>query len=313
MYYRQGFRISAIFAAALLAAPLTEGCSQNSRSNTTAIGSSRQMAGEPASQQIAHTEYAFFAAGHVYGAPGAEHTGLYPRFMNRVADLNGNPRLAFGVFTGDVVAESNPRHWRAAQLDIRRIRVPVFVAPGDHDRGAEFSRRFGRGYSSHKISDDLLIVLDAANWQVSTGQLDFVNEQLAKHSHVRHVFIFVHELLWWTPDNRFSDIRTNSRSTYPGSSNFWSELAPILRRLEQQVVIYAGDLGATRDVHHTAFDRFDNLILIGSGMGNGESDNYVLTEVLTDGRLQFYCVSLDDGARQPLSEARQSHRGSSMN
>ncbi|MGD2166630.1 MAG: hypothetical protein PVF63_00900 [Gammaproteobacteria bacterium] len=276
-------------------------------------GSSVDMSEPTTQRQHPHVEYAFFAAGHVYGAPGTGRPGLYPRFMDRIAELNGNPGLVFGVFTGDVVAESTPLYWRAAQLDMQRIRVPVLVAPGDHDRGHEFAMRFGRGYHSHEVADDLVIVLDTAQWRVPADQLDFVSRQLAEHSRARYIFIFVHELLWWTPDNRFADIRTNSRSTYPGHSNFWSELAPMLRRLEQRVVIYAGDLGATGDVSHTVFDRFDNLILIGSGMGNGKNDNYVLTEVLSDDSLRFFSVSLDNGARRLLSDTRLSRRGWSTN
>ncbi len=227
--------------------------------------------------------YAFFVAGHTYGSPiTPSHYGLHYPFADYIPNINNYPFIEFGVLTGDVVVHSTEAYWDSAIVDMNKLNMPVYVAAGNHDMGQEFIKKFERYYFSFKLHDDLFIVLTPGlnSWNIAGEQLDFLTETLdSNYQSVNNIFIFMHELIWWSPDNEYKNIIINFAPHYPGSTNWESVVKPLLLSYPNNFTVYAGDLGCTNSVTPFMYHHFDNITLIGSGMGGGVRDNIVVTEV----------------------------------
>ena len=229
--------------------------------------------------------YSFFSAGHAYGNPNSYHLGLHYPFVDYFPTLNNYPNMEMGFFTGDIVYHSNAEYWDAAELDMSTLNMPIHLAAGNHDVSEEFSNRFGDYYYSFVQHNDLFIVLTPSldHWNISGDQLAFlINTLDENYLAVNNIFILLHELIWWSPTNEYQEVQINYTPHYPGSSNFESEIKPLLLSYPNPITLYAGDLGATSVVSFVMYHHFDNITLIGSGMGNGANDNIIITQVYQD-------------------------------
>ena len=229
--------------------------------------------------------YSFFAAGHTYGSPNNQHYGLHYPFVDYIPTINNYPNIEIGFLTGDVVVHSTVAYWDSAQVDIDKLNMPVHIAAGNHDMGDEFINRFGNYYYRFVHSNDLFIVLTPGlnSWNISGSQLDFLTNTLdSNYTIVNNIFIFMHELIWWSPDNEYQNININYEPYYPGSTNYDSVIKPLLLSYPNNITIYAGDLGSSNNVSPFMYHSFDNITLIASGMGGGIRDNIIITEVFED-------------------------------
>lgn len=243
--------------------------------------------------------FSFFVAGHTYGNPTSYQLGLHPPFLNHVESLNSHPNLELGVLTGDVVPIPTAPYWEAARTDIDQFSVPIHIAAGNHDRGEIFDSLYQDHYAFFK-HQDLFIILSPTNWNIENEQKEFLLNALDNNAEIAtNIFIFCHELIWWSPDSIFGNVDINFRPHYPGSTNYWSEIHPILDSLDNEVCLFAGDLGASEDVSPFMYYKDDNVRLIASGMGGGQQDNVIVTEVDATGQLNFLLLGLNgEGLRE---------------
>ncbi|MGF7138914.1 metallophosphoesterase family protein [Roseimarinus sediminis] len=248
-------------------------------------------------------EYAFFTAGHVYGNPNDYQYGFHPPLDSAISYLNNYPQMALGIFTGDVVPQPTQAYWDSLTLDLNRIKVPRYITPGNHDRGPIFKNRFGNGYDSFYHHNELFILLNPDNWNIEGEQLRFLKQTLSENKDSSNlIFIFMHELIWWSPENRYSDVIINWAPHYPGSTNYYDDIEPLLKSLPNQVVLFAGDVGCAADRTPCMYDRSDNITLIASGMGSGDRDNLVITEVMEDGSCRFRLIHLNGNERNGMGQ-----------
>ena len=226
-------------------------------------------------------EYSFFVAGHAYGHPTTRRAnpdvlGLYPPFMNRV---RGND---FGVLTGDIVYQSNQREWDATNKDINSLGIPVYIAPGNHDKVGSYFDDMYLNYFAFEVEEDLFIVLDPNldEWSISGDQLSFLREVIGDY---RNTFVFFHQVLWSdrvkTPVNSLAG---------QGDHNFWSEVFPLFR---EGTYLFAGDTGV-QEHHMPMITEYQDVHLIASGMGGGVNDNYI--EVTVNNGVQLDTIWLQD-------------------
>ena len=132
--------------------------------------------------------------------------------------------------------------------------------------------------------------------------MDFLTETLdSNYQSVNNIFIFLHELIWWGPNNEYQDIGINYLPHYPGSSNFDTIVKPLLESYPNNITLYAGDLWANSNASAFMYDQFNNITLIGSGMGKGYEDNIVITEVYTDS-IYYNLIELNSGDPKSLGE-----------
>ena len=240
-------------------------------------------------------KYSFFVAGHTYGNPMSYQFGLHPPFVNTISFINNYPLISFGVFTGDVVPIPTQEYWDSAISDIDKLHMPIHIAAGNHDRGIIFENIFKNYYYSFKNENDLFIILSPVNWNIDGTQKDFLIETIDSNSSaVNNIFIFCHELIWWSPENIFRNVKINYLPHYPGSTNYWSEINPILDSLPNNVVLFAGDLGATASVSPYMYYKYGNITLIGSGMGGGEQDNIIIVEINKQDELKYRLLGINN-------------------
>ena len=229
--------------------------------------------------------YSFFTAGHTYGSPNNPHYGLHFPFVDYIPIINNYPNMNMGFLTGDVVVHSTPDYWDSAMIDINKFNMSIFIAAGNHDMGDEFLNRFQYYYYSFTYNDDLFIILTPGldSWNISGDQLEFLNNTLdSNYSDVNNIFIFMHELVWWSPINEYQNVIINYAPYYPGSTNFDGVIKPLLLSYPNRITIYAGDLGCTTAVSPYMYNTFDNVTLIASGMGGGVKDNIIITTIYED-------------------------------
>jgi len=247
---------------------------------------------------VERISYSFYVAGHTTGKPGVDNEGLHPPFRAQFDFINNESTIEFGIFTGDIVSESNERNWNEAEADIALLNKPVFFTAGNRDIGdrALFESRYGITYNSFIANNDLFIILDPNldNWNISGNQLAFLQNTLnANRANVDNVFIFFHQLLWWSPDNIYQRVIPNSLSGRGEEVNFWDEVEPLLNNINNDVFLFAGDVGAFPNGSEFMYDTFDNITLVASGMGGEERDNFVIIDVTEDGNVNFRLIAIN--------------------
>lgn len=229
--------------------------------------------------------YSFFTAGHTYGNPNNVQFGLHQSFVDYFPVLNSDPKIQLGFLTGDVVYNPTAQYWDSAQVDMDKFEMPYYIAAGNHDMGGEFTERFGDYYFSFRYDEDLFIVLNPGlnQWNIEGVQLEFLEQTLEAYaSQSRFIFIMLHQLIWWSPDNIFQDVIINWIPQYPGYTNFEDVVKPLLLSYPNQFYLYAGDVGSKPSVSPCMYYENQNLTLIASGMGSGNKDNIIISHIYED-------------------------------
>lgn len=238
---------------------------------------------QEASLPIKEINYSFLVAGHVYGTPDVDEIGFYPPFKDRFNDIQEIPDLHYAFYTGDVVRQaSNQTQWDATIADMELLGIDYHVAAGNHDRGNLFLDHFGQYYYSFYEGTDLFIILNTVQWNIEGEQKDFLVSTLNEAENASNIFLFCHELIWWSPDSIFQNIGINALFHYPGSSNYWNDISPILIALDKPVYLFSGDVGATWASSPFAYYNYSNIHLVASGMGRVQDSNYLIVDVHED-------------------------------
>ena len=236
--------------------------------------------------------YSFLVAGHAYGNPMDFQYGLHPPFKTMIPQINEYPKLEFGVLTGDVVPKPTEEYWDSAELDMSRFSVPLHIAPGNHDKSPVFHSRY-QDYYSFNQANDLFLILSPRNWNIDGEQLELVKSKIDScKKEVDNIFIFCHELIWWTPENEFKDVEINYRPHYPGTTTYWQDFQPYLDSLEVPVYLFAGDIGASEGVSPFMYEKQDNISYFASGMGSNLNDNVLFVEVSTSGNVEIKMIGV---------------------
>ncbi len=243
-------------------------------------------------------DYSFLVAGHVYGRPGRTEPGIYPPFKDKFDYIKKDSLIKFGIFTGDIVQKATNEEWDEVDKDVSELSIPVYFALGNHDNSDRllFIERYGKTYFKFTYKNDLYIVLDPNidGWNISGDQLIFLKQVLSENnSAIKNVFVFFHQLLWWSPDNKYKNVIPNSFYGRSDSINFWTAVEPLFKNISCNVVMFAGDVGAGSWSSDFIYDRYDNITLIASGMGEGIGDNFLIVDVMTYNALSYRLISLN--------------------
>lgn len=241
--------------------------------------------------------YSFFIAGHTYGKPGVDNVGVHPPFKAKFPYIQSRSEIKFGVFTGDMVYQASPEDWDEVDVDIDALGLPIYFAPGNHDGSLYnlYQNRYGVGYEDFLYENDLFIILNANGygWNINATQLNFIDSLLDIHvGSVNRIFVFFHQLLWL--DNPiYKDVKPNSYQGKDLEINFWTEVEPRFHHLPHEVVMCAGDIGASSIASDFMFDNYDNITFIASGMGKGIQDNMVVLNIDTQKNISYDLICLN--------------------
>lgn len=250
---------------------------------------------DPAHQKT--EAYSFFVAGHTFGIYYMDNIGLHPPFMEKFT-LIDDRNIDIGFLLGDIVVVSNEKNWNEVDSVLQYLDCDIYFAAGNHDVTDRplYESRYGKTYFSFKHMGDLFIVLDPNidQWNISGEQFVFLREVLEKESGlVRNIFLFTHQLIWWEKNNKYGNIRLNSHAGKADTTNFWTDIEPLLNALPNEVYMFAGDLGAADWSDDYMYDNYDNITLIATGMGEGVGDNFIFIEVDETGKVGFELIALN--------------------
>lgn len=239
----------------------------------------------PASDKV---QYSFLVAGHVYGDPLDNSIGFYPPFKDQFSYIQSIPDVKQAIYTGDVVRQaSSEAQWDSAIVDMQTLGINYHVAAGNHDRGSVFLDRFGSYYYSFMEANDLFVILNSNQWNIEGEQKLFLEETLNDIQNVRNIFLFCHELIWWSPDSIFQNVGINHVPHYPGSSNYWAEIDPVLQNTGKPVYLFSGDVGATNPSDPYVYYEYSNIHFVASGMGRAVDSNYLIVDVYDKGSVKI--------------------------
>jgi len=251
--------------------------------------------------------YSFFVAGHTYGQPGVNNIGFHPPFKQKFNYILSRPEIAFGVLTGDIVSPfPSSQDWDEIDADIDNLGLPVYFAVGNHDMENRplFEARYGITYFDFIYNNDLFIILDPNidGWSITGDQLLFLQNSVSdKYLVSDNVFVFFHQILWRENTNQFNYINWNSDAGRVNPVNFWSNVIPIFNSIPNDVHMFAGDLGASWSSDVT-FDRYNNIKLISSGMGDPNGENIIVVNVDSSKSVNYDLICLSDTNLSCLGE-----------
>ena len=244
-----------------------------------------------------YESYTFFVAGHVYGSPGVDNFGFHPPFRAKF-DLINERNTSLGFFLGDIVNVSTSKNWNEVDSVLQYLNTETYFAVGNHDMTDRplFESRYGKTYFSFKYENDLFVVLDPNidEWNISEDQLSFLKNVLDTESlQARNVFVFFHQLLWIDKANKYKNVRPNSFEGRADIINFWTEVEPLFNDLANEVYMFAGDIGAAHWSDDAMYDKYDNITLIATGMGEEVGDNFIFIDVDESGGVSFEMIALN--------------------
>jgi hypothetical protein len=132
-------------------------------------------------------------------------------FAKAVAQLN-IMRPAFVLSVGDLIPgftdddRDLASEWRTFQSLVRKLSMPFFYVPGNHDLASpaqeqHWRQRFGRRYYHFVFRDVLFLVLNADDppgqgGNLGRDQLAYVRKTLAASGNVRWSIVVLHRPLW---------------------------------------------------------------------------------------------------------------------
>jgi len=248
------------------------------------------------------TIYSFIVAGHAYGAHQGGNIGLHPALLNSL-NSGFDSTAAFIVFTGDIVNQSTTQSWQQVENELATYGLPYYFVMGNHDNNdigrQVFNEKYGGTHYAFLWQRDLFIVLNSPEGDrcITPDQLTFLTEQISQvGDSTRKIFIFFHEVLW-NSNEKYIGVRSNSRSRYDqitGHSNYWEEVHPLLTANPgKQFYVIAGDVGGNTDAVAAFYDKWDNVTLLASGMGEVPDENYLLVKVHSRDSVTFELVPLN--------------------
>lgn len=206
-----------------------------------------------------------------------------------------------GFLLGDVVWRQSA--WPEAEKDISKFNMPIYIARGNHDGKLDFfKKKFGETFKKFIFNDDLYIILDSGldKWNISGDQIEFlVNALRDEGKKAKNIFIFTHHLLW-NSNEKFSNPIPNSISGRAQKTNFWPRIEPLLRAQKKPVFLFAGDMGAfpkefrkQKNTIEYFYHTYENITFIGTGMGGGIRDNFIIVDILSDHTINFRLIHLN--------------------
>ena len=240
--------------------------------------------------------YSFFVAGHVYGFRWVDNKGFHPPFREKF-DLINDRKAEIGVLLGDIVFECTEEDWDEVDSVLQYLDAATYMVVGNHDLDDRplFESRYGRTYYSFMQRGDLFIMLDPYldQWNISGDQLEFLKRELDERSDsARNIYVFFHQLLWWSKDNKYRNVTMNSKEERADTINFWTEVEPLFHALPNPVFMFAGDLGGGNWTKNYFYDRYDNITFVATGMGNDNEENFIIVHVDGSGKVGFELISL---------------------
>jgi len=242
--------------------------------------------------------YSFVVAGHAYGEPGGNNSGLFPPFVDSIKRETSDREISFLVLGGDVLRAPSTVNYELMRTQLGFLANRVYIAPGNHDVGSNqdedliqlFEREIGPRYQKIVYQEDLFIFLDTNNLLGDRGreQIKFLRETLRQvTSDSITIFVFTHHPIWWDAEARSieANLQSSNESLY-SRLKLWIEMEGVFSNLKNNVVMISGDVGRLPNQETIFIERKNNINLLVTSMGRERRDNILIVNV-SDGAITF--------------------------
>ena len=180
-------------------------------------------------------------------------------------------------------------------IDLESLKLDKYFVPGNHDmvNVENYKKYIGSNYYAITKKGLKFVIIDGNldNWNIKGEQLKLLKNELIGFD--GKVFILVHQLIWIS-DDKYSNIKPNSRYGISDTLTFWNDIFPLLKNHPNEVYVCSGDLGAFKSIQNPFYHKVENVTLIASGMGARYRDNCIDVKFFENGDIQFDVISLHE-------------------
>lgn len=233
----------------------------------------------------------FTLSGHAYGHPLEKTYGIVPELKNHLK----NGKSDFVFFLGDFVRNADSISFQKLMIDLESLKLDKYFVPGNHDmvNVENYKKYIGSNYYAITKKGLKFVIIDGNldNWNIKGEQLKLLKNELIGFD--GKVFILVHQLIWIS-DDKYSNIKPNSRYGISDTLTFWNDIFPLLKNHPNEVYVCSGDLGAFKSIQNPFYHKVENVTLIASGMGARYRDNCIDVKFFENGDIQFDVISLHE-------------------
>ena len=222
--------------------------------------------------------YRILIGGHFHGA--SNNRSGYPA-ATLLANLDTINKLGANLFlsTGDLFMDAENDRARYEHAFFRKLNVPLFNAPGNHDRVN--ARREGGLFSV--VRGHLAIVIEDTEENEGRLSSEDLEELAALPRSVNAVFIISHRPIWAEGDAQYSDLfKDNTRSVT--GTNFRKDVYPLLEKIAQHAHVYwiSGSLGGGAPSSIFFQEHAKNITYIQCAIRDEPRDALLIAEVYPD-------------------------------
>ena len=218
-------------------------------------------------------------SGHLHGASNDRSgfpAGTLLANIDRINALDADLFLS----TGDLFLDAGADHDRYAWSFFSKLEVPLFNAPGNHDKGAFYDRNFGPSHRMIALGDDRIVLLDTevADGTLGSDQLAML-EQLLDPAPPR-IFIISHRPLWAENDDRYGPLFEGNTRSFIGN-NYKKDVEPLLQRLAERSEIFWASGSMAGNAPSSIFfqPHAPNITFIQSAIRNEKRDAILIADV----------------------------------
>lgn len=204
-------------------------------------------------------ELSFVVIGHIRSNANDQLNPLVPELLEEVSAIG--PDLIF--LTGDMIwgdihtttpdVEAVANSWESLDRELEALDIPVYRVPGNHDINDPGTRdlyfdRYGPLPATLDVAGARFILLNSSwipegdeptpsarpfvrGFPLQPEQIEFLESELAREPVPLKVFLFMHHLLWWSPD-----------------APWWTDVHPTLVR-GGATAVFGGDFGPMKFSH----------------------------------------------------------------
>ena len=245
-------------------------------------------------------QYTFIVAGHAYGSHFGKNIGLHPPFYNKLEYIRDSG-CDFMIFVGDFIRGLTGQ-WNAVESQINKFKIYPYYVMGNselYNKNSfdKFLEKYNSLYYSFDVKSEKYIILNSQkrSRSISIDQIEFLRDIIdGLGVENKNIFVFFHELLW-NSNEKYKDVKSNRRSKYSNiinKSNYWEDVHPLLKKSKKNVYVIAGDLGGKPESQPAFYDKWENVTLLATGMGEIKDENYLKVNINL-GSVNFELIPLN--------------------
>ncbi|MDQ3100843.1 MAG: metallophosphoesterase, partial [Bacteroidota bacterium] len=248
--------------------------------------------GRAISDQARDGNYRLILSGHFHGS-SSDRSGFPAGTLLASLDLIDSLNADIFLSTGDLFLDPKADHQRYQRSLFDKLNVPLFNAPGNHDKSDHYSREFGPTYGMIELGNDRIVLIDTEvnDGTLKEDQLDMFRD-LLEQPVLDRIFIISHRPLWAEEDDRYAPLfEGNTRSML--GNNYTEDVLPLIEKLSlgSQIFWVSGSMAGYARSSIFFQEHAKNITYIQAAIRNEPRDAILVADVGPD-EINWRTISL---------------------